>query len=113
MVTASKDGTWCVWNINVRYHQQEDAKCLLQHQQEVSSHSHTDHSCNMNALYNVHRETARENIIMHCTREDHQMVSGGEGYPLLGNSIAEKFLCKCACLPAEQHVEACKVVLAT
>lgn len=35
MVTASKDGTWRVWNINVRYHQQEDAKCLLQHRQEV------------------------------------------------------------------------------
>ncbi len=35
MVTASKDGTWRVWNINVRYHQQEDPKTLLQHQQEV------------------------------------------------------------------------------
>ncbi|KAL3134052.1 hypothetical protein ABBQ32_008481 [Trebouxia sp. C0010 RCD-2024] len=35
MVTASKDGTWRVWNIDVRYRQQEDAKCLLQHQQEV------------------------------------------------------------------------------
>lgn len=35
MVTASKDGTWRVWNINVRYHQQEDPKILLQHQQEV------------------------------------------------------------------------------
>ena len=36
MVTASKDGTWRVWNIDVRYHQQEDAKCLLQHKQEAS-----------------------------------------------------------------------------
>ena len=35
MVTASKDGTWRVWNINVRYHQQEDPKTLLQHHQEV------------------------------------------------------------------------------
>jgi len=35
MVTASKDGTWRVWNINVRYHQQEDPKNLLQRQQEV------------------------------------------------------------------------------
>ena len=35
MVTASKDGTWRVWNINIRYHQQEDPKTLLQHQQEV------------------------------------------------------------------------------
>ncbi|DBB17019.1 hypothetical protein WJX82_010063 [Trebouxia sp. C0006] len=37
MVTASKDGTWRVWNINVRYHQQEDPKTLLQRQQEVPS----------------------------------------------------------------------------
>ena len=37
MVTASKDGTWRVWNIDVRYHQQEDAKCMLHHKQEVSS----------------------------------------------------------------------------
>ena len=37
MVTASKDGTWRVWNIDVRYHQQEDAKCMLHHTQEVSS----------------------------------------------------------------------------
>ena len=37
MVTASKDGTWRVWNIDVRYHQQEDAKCILNHKQEVSS----------------------------------------------------------------------------
>ena len=25
-VTASKDGTWAVWNINVRYAQDEDPK---------------------------------------------------------------------------------------
>ena len=37
MVTSSKDGTWRVWNIDVRYHQQEDAKCILHHKQEVSS----------------------------------------------------------------------------
>ena len=35
MVTASKDGTCHVWNVNVRYHQQEDPKTLLQRQQEV------------------------------------------------------------------------------
>ena len=36
MVTASKHATWRVWNINVRYHQQEDSKCLRQSQQQVS-----------------------------------------------------------------------------
>ena len=35
MATASKDGTWRVWNIDVRFHQQEDPKCLLQQPQEV------------------------------------------------------------------------------
>ena len=37
MVTASKDGTWRVWNIAVRYHLQEDPKCLLVQQQKVGS----------------------------------------------------------------------------
>lgn len=44
MVTASKDGTWRVWNINVRYHQQEDPKILLQHQQEVRLASLSGHT---------------------------------------------------------------------
>ncbi|KAK9819711.1 hypothetical protein WJX72_001552 [[Myrmecia] bisecta] len=35
MVTASKDGTWCVWNIAVRYWLQEDPKQLLKRPQEV------------------------------------------------------------------------------
>ena len=44
MVTASRDGTWRVWNIDVRYHQQEDAKCMLHHKQEVSSLSVLAHN---------------------------------------------------------------------
>lgn len=43
MVTASKDGTWRVWNISVRFHQQEDPKCLMQHEQEV-------HACTLHLL---------------------------------------------------------------
>lgn len=68
MVTASKDGTWRVWNIDVRYRQQEDAKCLLQHQQEVSSHPNTDHGCNMTASCTAYCATAHEDVIsMHHT----------------------------------------------
>ncbi len=33
---ASQDGTWSVWNIDVRFRQQEDPKRLLQETQEVS-----------------------------------------------------------------------------
>eukprot|EP00884_Botryococcus_braunii_P020200 jgi/Botrbrau1/6864/Bobra.152_2s0022.1 len=36
MVTSSKDGTWAVWNIAVRYKQQEDPKRLLSRTQEVT-----------------------------------------------------------------------------
>lgn len=32
---ASQDGTWSVWNIDVRFRQQEDPKRLLQQPQEV------------------------------------------------------------------------------
>lgn len=32
-VTASKDGTWAVWNLDVRYHLNEDPKLLLQSHQ--------------------------------------------------------------------------------
>ncbi|KAK9860423.1 hypothetical protein WJX84_007132 [Apatococcus fuscideae] len=34
---ASQDGTWSVWNIDVRFRQQEDPKRLLQETQEVPS----------------------------------------------------------------------------
>ncbi|KAK9839144.1 hypothetical protein WJX74_010445 [Apatococcus lobatus] len=34
---ASQDGTWSVWNIDVRFRQQEDPKRLLQQPQEVPS----------------------------------------------------------------------------
>ena len=34
-VTASKDGTWCIWNIDVRYKMDEDPKRLLQSPQPV------------------------------------------------------------------------------
>lgn len=37
MVTSSKDGTWAVWNIAVRYKQQEDPKRLLSCMQEVTA----------------------------------------------------------------------------
>lgn len=33
-VTASKDGTWVVWNIDVRYAMDEDPKVLLPHWHE-------------------------------------------------------------------------------
>lgn len=39
--TASKDGTWAVWNLDVRYHLNEDAKKLLQARQvrkQVATH---------------------------------------------------------------------------
>ena len=52
MVTASKDGTWRVWNINVRFHQQEDPKCLIQHTQEVRTctlHALPEHSVVLHA----------------------------------------------------------------
>lgn len=32
-VTASKDGTWAVWNLQVRYHLNEDPKLLSQQSQ--------------------------------------------------------------------------------
>ena len=44
MATASKDGTWRVWNINVRFHQQEDPKCLLQQPQEVRAQMSVCHA---------------------------------------------------------------------
>ena len=34
-VTASKDGTLAIWNIDVRYRQQEDPKILLKRDQEM------------------------------------------------------------------------------
>ncbi|KAK9800321.1 hypothetical protein WJX73_001844 [Symbiochloris irregularis] len=35
--TASKDGTWAVWNLAVRYHMNEDPRKLVQQPQEVPS----------------------------------------------------------------------------
>lgn len=52
MVTSSKDGTWRVWNIDVRFHQQEDPKCLLQQPQEVPALTTACFACSThNGMY--------------------------------------------------------------
>jgi hypothetical protein len=36
-VTVSRDGTWCVWRLDVRYSLQEDPKLLLRTKIEASN----------------------------------------------------------------------------